>query len=345
MEQWDDTCGLNEDRADMLGKIASLTQQILYEPPEDIPVGTGRLDNVLIVGMGGSSISGHIIKAQADRGIGIPVRICQGRHIPFWAGENTLVIAVSYSGNTEETIGALNEAARCGCICCISSGGKLEEIARTRGYGFVSVPQGYPPRTALGFMYSAIAHVFSKMGLMGDLTVDKKRVSRMLQKQMEVWGPAACSRTNGAKAMAARLVGKIPVILVASELLYPCARRWKTQFNENSKVPCYTERFPELSHNEIMAWSENNISHKMFHVVIIREQDGHGGKVDFVRDFISGKTSCEVVEVPPLSDLGKIMYLVLLGDLVSTYLALLYGLDPTGISAIEKLKSLPHRDR
>ncbi|MDQ7822739.1 MAG: bifunctional phosphoglucose/phosphomannose isomerase [Candidatus Eremiobacteraeota bacterium] len=297
---------------------------------------------ILHLGMGGSAMAGHLLRAHLRDELAIPYEINQSYDIPAWAGSRTLAIAVSYSGETEETLTALDKAARKGCqVICVASGGSLRQRALAMGAPFIEVPSGYPPRAALGHLHGALLAALEKTGIAPPHDKEITETIALLESLREEWHPRVPLEKNEAKRLATRIAGKVPIVFGSSDASAAVAYRWKTQFNENGKSLCYTERFPELNHNEIVGWAHSFIPQKAFHVCFLRdsgEPEPIKTRIDFTEEIISGKTTTDHLWSRGTSALAKLMSLVFLGDLASTYLALLYGTNPTSIDVITEMK-------
>jgi len=278
---------------------------------------------IVFSGMGGSGIVGDILKTLLEReNIDIPTLSVKGYELPPFVKDGWMVFCVSYSGNTEETLSVAEIALSRGIKpICISSGGRLKELAKTNGLMHVELPQGYPPRYALGFMLSAL---FSLLGISSK--------NKLKEKQEEV--------KEKAKRLAEDLEGYLPVIY-ATPLLEAVATRWKTQINENAKTLCYTAILPELHHNEVVGL-ENPTTRDTCHFVILYDPDDHERVIKRVN--ITQELLKDLGISPPTFTgegerfLDRLLYLIHLGDWTSFYLAELYGYDPIPVKVIESIK-------
>lgn len=309
----------------------------------DAPAPAGRISAIVICGMGGSGIGGDLLRAALAPASPIPVLVNKSDRLPAFVGSSTLVVACSYSGNTEETLAAYDAAGRAGAaVAAITSGGALATRARERGDAVVTVPTGLPPRSALPLLLMPMLRIAAKMRLIELADADVERTAATLGRLADEWGPARPLRENHAKGLAQTLHGARPVIYAASPLTEPVALRWKTQLNENSKVLAWCGAFPELGHNDVVGWDGAGDA-ASYHVVILRDEgDGAADarRVAVTRDGILGRArGCEEVWSAGTGPLARMLSLVLLGDFVSCYLAGLRGVDPTPVEAIDRLKA------
>jgi glucose/mannose-6-phosphate isomerase len=307
----------------------------------DIPK-SGKIGSLVISGMGGSAISGDIVSLILRNKADFPVFVNRNYSCPKFVGASTLFIAVSYSGNTEETLFAFKEAVQKGAkIISISSGGELKELSKKNKVPFIEVPKGLPPRAALGYLLSSILNALVKSGnlnIKGDFEETKKLLKQLSKK----YGVASGLRENEAKQMAVRLHGKIPVIIASDGTTSAAGLRWKTQLNENSKMTAILSIFPELDHNDLVNYSFLKPGGHNYSFVVLRD-DGDlermKKRIEVTKSLISGNVG-GIVEVWSQGEsvLARTMSLIFFGDYLSVYLAVLSGIDPTPVEIIEKLK-------
>jgi glucose/mannose-6-phosphate isomerase len=260
--------------------------------------------------------------------------------LPKYVGPKTLVFATSYSGNTEETLSAYAEAKAAGAtIVCVTSGGKLKELALADGFAVVTVPGGQPPRTALGFMLIPVLAAAIKMGLLPEQ--DFAKAFDLLEKLCEEW---TIEGTNPiAKDMAKDLHGNLGIIYGLGPWQAIIANRWKGQINENSKNHIFVNQFPELNHNEILAWVKAGEQGVGKYLGIILEDGTESAKMKKRAEVTEGlvKDLCSFQHVAAVGEtlLEKLLSLTYLGDFVSLYLAALNQVDPENIDSINILKT------
>jgi glucose/mannose-6-phosphate isomerase len=293
-----------------------------------------EITSVLICGIGGSGIGGTITSKSIADVCKVPVITCNDYHIPSFVNESTLIIASSYSGNTEETITAVKAAMAKGAqLCAITSGGELKEICEKTGSNHIVIPGGNPPRTCLG--YSLTEQIFSlnHYGLIPNELIENLKSASQLLKAEDV------NIKEEAKEVSKALSGKIPV-LYSTDKFEPIAIRFRQQLNENSKMLAWHNKFPEMNHNEIVGWSEEN---KDLAVLIFRNEDDFyrtKARIDFTIGLIS-KHASSVTQIngKGSSYLERALYFIYLTDWVSFYLAETNNIDPIAIKSIDALKA------
>jgi len=336
----------NTDPSNMMGLVDGLTEMFekgwKLAEAANIPA-TDKIDKLIVCGMGGSAISGDIAAMALKNKADFPVLVNRSYSCPRYVGASTLMIFISYSGNTEETISTFKEAVKKGVkMMAISSGGQLKELAAKNNVPLIEVPKGLPPRSALGYLLSSLLCAVYRSGLAGDLKNDFDETAALLKRLHKKFGAASSSRENEAKQMAVRLSGKLPVIMASEATTAAAALRWKTQLNENSKMTALLSIFPELNHNDMVNFSFLKPgAHEMAFVLLRDETDPERMKkrIEITKSLISGHVG-GITEVwsQGESALARTMSLILFGDYLSLYLAALGGVDPTPVDIIEKLK-------
>lgn len=337
----------NIDKSDMLEILRKFPDQILEVATAlkdfELPLLTGFEPNkIVILGMGGSAIGGEMLAALLTLEAKIPIITIRDYVIPASVDEQTLVFACSYSGNTEETLSAVNFALeRNSKIIGITSGGKLEELCMDNQLPIFSVPKGYSPRAATVFLFLPMPVLLEKLKLI-TIDVELTELINALIELRDALVPEVLVNQNPGKTLANRLNNCIPVIYGHSYLTV-IAQRWRTQLNENAKMLAFAAGFPEMNHNEIVGWSEatEEIT-KQFKVVILRSSDEHpqvSKRIELTKKTLVAKAG-NVYEVDAIgaSKLTRMLTTMYLGDFISVYLALLRGIDPTPVTAIEELK-------
>lgn len=302
------------------------------------------LDNIVILGMGGSGISGDIIRTLLEESLKLPIVVNKNYYLPAFVNKSSLVLAVSYSGDTEETLEAAAEAARRGAqIINLSSGGKLAEFARERELPFIEIPGGLQPRSAIGYLSLPIITVLNHLGLTPDFEADVDELLRLLDNKQLEWGSISHSEDNAAKQLAKKLFGKVPLIYGSDGIGGLAALRWKCQFNENSKVPAFWNQLPELNHNEITGWEEMAEIGREFYLVTLRDDGEHpqiAKRFAATGELLAGRfAGASEFKSDGRSKMARFFSLLYLGDFVSVYLALLNGVDPTPVDRIQALKA------
>ena len=335
------------DPGGMLAAIESFSKQLLDalrlgRDQMDVPSSEG-LKRIAFVGMGGSAIGGDILRSLLEDVAAMPVSVHRSYRLPSMFGSDTLAIFASYSGNTEETLSALDDAVYLGCsVMALTTGGMLLEKARGHRFPAIIIPEGLQPRAALGYLSLPAAAVMEKMGLLQGFVKVAYETADFMREKREDWGRLTPVGRNFAKQLAMRLQGKIPVIYGTEGMLSVAAYRWKCQFNENSKVPAFNHTLPEMNHNEIVGWYELDDLSRRVEVILLAEE-GDTSRVarrvevtaELLQDKVGGVT---VIYVGGRTRTEKLFSAIHLGDFVSGYLALLNGVDPTPVESIALLK-------
>ena len=308
----------------------------------------GPLEGIAVLGVGGSGISGDVLKAILGADSPLMLHVCRGYELPGWVGYRTLVFAVSYSGETEETLEAFEKAHAAGArIVTVTTGGTLGKLGEMHGCPGVKLETGLQPRAALGSLVFAMLGICEDLGL-AELEPDVQETSELLQRRSGEWGRAVPADRNLAKQIAEELTGCIPVIYGSEGLSGVAAYRWKCQLNECSKVNAYWNEFSELSHNEIMGWTRTQEICPQG-VVVLRHRGEHPRITERIKVTLRliGDRPRLVREVVAAgrSRAARIMDLIYLGDYVATYLAIVRGVDPRRIDLIDRVKrELPPPD-
>lgn len=298
---------------------------------------------VVVSGMGGSGIGGDLLRALLAPIAAVPVVVVKDYRLPAFVGRDTLVFACSYSGNTEETLAAYQEAHAAGAaVIAVTSGGTLAGLAAASGHPIVRVPPGLPPRAALPHILMPVLRITDRLGIGGVTEAEVREAAAVLGEMVVRWGPEAHSGRNPAKALAVALEGAVPVVYASSSQFEAVAQRWKTQLNENSKVFACWNAFPELNHNETVGWEGVRGGHPRLHAVLLRDRNEgarNALRVEITLELLARRADC-VTEVWSQGTglLARLLSLVLFGDLVSVYLALLVGVDPTPVEIISEIK-------
>ncbi len=298
-----------------------------------------------VLGMGGSAIGGDLVKALLEDRLGRIFQVHRGYLPPSRYSTDTLVFAVSYSGNTEETLSAVDQASSQGSrIVAITSGGALLQRARENHWPTVKVPAGLQPRAALAYLFLPIAIVLENCGMLQGFVSELQESIPELENRVKQWGRISPLGENYAKKLAHRIWGKIPVVYGMEGYLAAASYRWKCQFNENSKSPSFCHILPEMNHNEIVGWDQSDDFSRMVELIFLLDEEEHPRTVkrveitsELIKDVVGG---VDVVHVRGKNQLDKLLGTILLGDFASVYLAMLNGKDPTLVEKIAKLKEL-----
>lgn len=329
------------DAQDALGVAERQWQQLEYGFTTDFGnLSNIKYDNVVLGGMGGSALAALI--GTVWPGLAVPFEIVRDYDIPEYVSDKTLFIASSYSGNTEETLSALEQAeAQNAVIVVIAHGGKLEEIATQKQYPFLKLPDTGQPRYATLVGLKAFVSVLVGAGL-----VDKERLEELtgsveyLKSHVASWVATVPTASNPAKQLALELIGK-SIVVYSGAKFYPAAYKWKISFNENAKHVAWVNQYPEFNHNEFIGWTKQP-TEKPYAVIDIRSNLEHPRtlkRFEVSERLLSGVRPAPYVIVPEgKTILQQLLWTTALGDFTSLYLALLNGLNPTPVDLIEKFK-------
>ncbi|MFO7773374.1 MAG: bifunctional phosphoglucose/phosphomannose isomerase [Dehalococcoidia bacterium] len=308
----------------------------------ELPGEYAGTSNVVILGMGGSAIGGDILRRLALAESRLPVWVHRDYGLPAFVDESTLVIASSYSGNTEETLSAFSESLKTQARkLVITSGGKLGQLAEEKGVPVFTVDYQAPPRAAFPHNFVPLIGILQKIGLLADKSADLQEAVGILNILSEDFVETRPLASNPAKQLAARLQGRVAVIYGA-EMLAEVAQRWKAQFNENSKAWAFFESFPELNHNAIVGYQFPLEAKERVFVLMLRSTALRARtllRYEATAQLLArAGIAYEFAEASGQSTLAQMLSLVLLGDYASFYLAMLNEVDPTSIDAIDFVK-------
>ena len=300
------------------------------------------LTAVVVCGMGGSGVGGDILRAVLSSRVGLPIVVVKGYALPAFCGRDTLVVASSFSGNTEEAIAAYEQAVARECrVVAVSGGGQLAALAEADQVPHVALPPDVPmPRAALGYLAGVPLGIMEAIGLVPGMEREVEVTVRLLRGLSARLGPGAGFESNEAKALAAWIGDRVPVVWGSEGLAEAAALRWKTQVNENAKGPAWHSVFPELDHNEVEGWSAGSGKD---HVAIALRHPGEHPKVAARVEATSEAIRDAGLEVREVHGSGGgplewLFSLVMLGDFVTTYLGVLRGHDPMPIPVLTGLK-------
>jgi len=336
------------DKSDMLGTVAGFPEQI--KDAKDIVNSASlgsffKIDDIVISGMGASSISGDIVQSLFRDRVDIPIFVTRQYDLPKWVNKNTLVISQSYSGNTEETLSTFKHACqKRSKIIGISSGGKLQEFCEKREIPHIKIPSGLPPRGATGYTLFSSIYALKKIGILNiDLEPEIKEAISITDEFRNHNKKEVSEKDNISKQMAKKIFNSIPQ-LYGWNTYTPIAKRWCTQFNENSKLICKYDEVSECNHNDIVGWSMNPEASKKFTCILFRDDENESifmsKRLDFMKKLFEEVAGNVIeIQVNGKKRLAKMMYAMCLGDFISCYLAILRKIDPTPVDAITELKS------
>ena len=304
-----------------------------------------HIDGVVVCGVGGSGIAGDVAATAAVANGLMPVAVAKGFTLPAFVGPHTLVLLMSYSGETEETLSCFREAHDRGAqLVAVTTGGALGELTHLHALPCVTPAADLPaPRAAFPYLAAAALVVLESLGVLSDLTGDLIEIDELLREQTSRCGGPAPVAENPAKQIAAALDGRLPVVWGQEGHLAVAAMRWKTQLNENAKVPAYSAMLPELGHNEIVGLGPGAPPADRLAVVALRpgnEDPRISRRAEAaLRMAREAQASTVEAQVRGVSVLAQLAAAAQLGDFVSVYLAALRGVDPTPVDAIARLKA------
>jgi glucose/mannose-6-phosphate isomerase len=334
------------DRNDMLGLVGHLGPMLLkgWQAAAGLRLSRLRPAAIVAAGLGGSGIGGDVLRALLAPVATVPVLPVKDDRLPAFVGPQTLVCVCSYSGNTHEALAMFDAARSAGAsVVAITSGGTLADRARAAGEPLITVPPALPPRAALPYSLAPMLRAVAAAGAQGPGEDDIREAAGVLDDLAGRRGPSVPASQNPAKQLAVRIAGATPMIYAASSLMAPAAMRWKAQCNENAKCHAVWGAFPDLAHNEVVAWAGDATAASGRFVVILRDaEDGPlaAGQVAAARELAFGRAAgLEEVWPEGRSRLARLLSVIQLGDYVSVYLALLAGVDPTPVEAITAMKA------
>jgi len=334
------------DTMDMFDAIAGLPEQV------EAAVATAAaidgplpdhddIESVVVLGMGGSGIAGDVVREVAGPFMPVPLVVHKGYGIPNFIGDNTLVFAVSFSGNTEETLEAVGEAAASGAhVVTVSNGGELRVMADEWGVPHVPIADGIPmPRAGIGAVTIPPLVVLERVGLFPGATAWIDAAVEQLRRRRD----ELVADVNPAKDLARRIGRQLPIVYGGGGLGGVAALRWKNQFNENAKVASFWNQIPELCHNELCGWGQHgDVTRQVFRLIDLRHDFEHPQvmrRFDLVDEMVD-EVVAEIEEVRAEGEgaLAQLFDLVLYGDFVSLHLAYQAGVDPGPVAVLEWMK-------
>jgi glucose/mannose-6-phosphate isomerase len=318
----DDVLGIPDQLRDALWRIESAR----LEPFEAA--------GLLVCGMGGSAIGGNLANSALGDERTKPLMVIRGYSLPSWATPEWAVLCSSYSGETEETLACFAAAEALGARrIVVSTGGALVDQARAAGVPVVGLPGIFQPRAAIAYMFTAATEVAALCGAAPRLHTEIDTAAAFLAEQVDDLQARAAE-------IAAQLEGSVPLIY-GVDLTGPVARRWKTQANENAKIPCFYSELPEADHNEICGWTERAAEAKLA-AVFLEDRDQHPRerrRIELTAEAVSDAGATAVrVETAGETRVARLLWATMLGDLVSLELAAQRGVDPLPVESIERFK-------
>jgi glucose/mannose-6-phosphate isomerase len=302
-----------------------------------------EIDNIVMLGMGGSAVAGAVVRAVCSA-IPVPVVVLRQYRTPGFIGPRTLAFALSYSGDTEETLsmaqGALDAGAH---LVAVTAGGALDALAAERDAVRFSCPTGYLPRAALGALLAPLLVTLFRMGFTPEAHALLVKAQEQLKRRRDACRPEIQGVANPARELARRIGRTIPLVYGGGALGDVAATRWKTDIHENAKAPAFSSAYPELNHNEVCAWGQHgDVTRQVLTLVQLRHGFEHprlAARMDVTRELIQ-EAFVQVLEVHAEGEgrLAQVLDLMYLGTWASCYMALDNDVDPGPIDAITRLK-------
>ncbi len=329
------------DRYKMFTLLNNFSSQLKEGMRNKIDLSFSNVNNVVIGGMGGSSIGGYIFKSILEDLSPFPIEVVNRYTLPGYVSEKSVVIIASYSGNTEETISMLREAIKkTKKRICITSGGAIKDICEEASIPYITIKPGYPPRAAMGYMLIPLLKIAETAKLIdaGPVVSESIDVIEEMNNNLSVGVPV---EHNIAKQIAIKLMWKYISVYGSTTRMYPAALRFKTEINENSKMHVNLNYFPEMNHNDVEGWEGGYFMNRV--AIIFRdknESDELRKRIEVTKSMVMDPDN--LIELYPKGNsvLANILSQIYAGDYISLYLAILYGVDPGEVKIIQKIKSL-----
>lgn len=336
------------DPSGLYGRIVALPDQVeeawAAASRLDLPESHRDVERIAVLGMGGSGIGGSLLRALAiEVGSTVPVDVVRGYRLPAFVGANTLAIASSNSGNTEEVVALAAQAADAGARCvALTTGGRLAALAEERTFPTLKYAWSGEPRAALGWSFSSLVAITLMLDLLPAAGIDVGSASNAMRSLCASVGRNVPSGENPAKQLAGRMAGRLPVI-IGADAMAPVAYRWRTQINENAKSWATAEDLPEMNHNTPVGYGGPPALVPLLHAILLRHASVHdrvAKRIELTREQLSAAgVSVEVIDVPGEGVFQQMLWAIQFGDFVSYYLGLLNGADPSEVRALDWLKS------
>ncbi len=332
------------DPGNMLDRIKDLPKQVrdawTIARAAQLPPAHGDVRNITVAGMGGSAIGGDLAAALLAGELKVPMSVHRDYGLPAYVGRDSLVIASSYSGNTEESLSSFEEAQRRGArVLVLTTGGKIADLARAAKYPVITFSYPAQPRAALGYSLGLVLGALTRLGFVRDLSADIESALADVAKLEERVHEGA--RTNDAKKLAIELYGRV-IFAYGGGVLGVMARRVKGQWNENAKNWGAFDVLPELNHNGVVGFPHPDIARDALTVLLLRsdrDNPRHKLRFDVTRELLDrASIPHKTLQFSGASMLSEVLQLTLFTDYVSFYVALLNGVDPSPVKSIDYLK-------
>lgn len=330
-DMWDNLTGFPQQWQEAINLTSNL----------ELKVDKKRINKIGFAGMGGSAIGADLIRAYSYNMCPHPIQVVRHYEIPDWIDENTLFIGCSFSGNTEETLSALEKARDKGAqAIAVTSGGELMIKAAREDFDYIKIPGGMPPRAALGYSFVPLFRIFQYLGFLDEDEKALNETKQLLTEQNDIFSD---TEDNEALQLAKELVDTLPIIYSDATLMEPVNLRWRGQFEENAKTLAYGNLLPEMNHNEIVGWESIVHLTGRLSVIILKDTEDNDRvkkRMRIIEELVQDQAaSIHTLETRGKSRLARTFSLIQLADWTSFYLAMLNEIDPTPIAKIDLLKS------
>lgn len=307
----------------------------------DLTIDQEKINKICFAGMGGSAIGADLIRAHSYQTCPYPIQVVRHYETPNWIDENTLFIACSFSGNTEETLTALAGARDKGAQTIgVTSGGELMLKAAKEDFDYIKIPGGMPPRAALGYSFVPLYRIFQHFGFVDEQDGALKETATFLSEQNDL---LSNPEDNEALNLAEELNDTLPIFYSDAIMMEPVNLRWRGQLAENAKTLAYGNTLPEMNHNEIVGWERIvHLTGRLSVVLLIDREDNPRvqRRMEIIEELVKDQTSSiHVLKTRGQTRLTRMFSLIQLADWTSFYLAVLNNIDPTPIAKIDLLKS------
>ncbi len=335
------------DKSNMMRLILDFPEQVLegieIADRLEIPGDFDGFSEILITGMGGSGIPGDFLRVYLRQDLRVPLIVNKEYTVPRFVSKKTLVFAVSYSGTTEETIAAFHATRKAGAkMIGVTSGATLGHLCKEYNVPCVLAPTNRQTRTSFGYLFSSILIILQRLGFVPDKKTEIEETINVLKQIREELEPEVPTRKNIAKKIALKLVGKIPFIYGVRDDTDVVALRWRQQFNENSKTIASSEAFPELDHNETVAFDTPRRNYDMYEMLLLRKKNESPKirkRIELSKSiFKLRRIHFTEIWSKGVSSLAKLLSLSYTGDFTSIYLAIANGVDPTPVKTIKRIR-------
>ncbi len=330
------------DSLDSLGETGKLPVQMTFNPDISGDIKEGQIEKVVMAGMGGSALAADMVKVMALGEAQVPFEVVKGYDLPNYCDEKTLVIAISHSGNTEETLECYSQARQKGCaLAAMATGGKLGEVATVDGVPFAKIPVGAQPRMLTIYHLRSLLKLLELHGLISGKIFDQiAQGADWLGSELAKWAIDVPQVENYAKQLATQSAGKTAVFY-GGQLTAPLSYKWKISWNESSKNLAFSNQYPEFSHNEFMGWTSHPVE-KPYMVFDIRsnlERPRIRERMELTDRMLSGmRPKATVIELRGENLVEQMLWGLALADMTSIYLGILNNVDPAPVELIEKFK-------